>query len=102
VKSFKVGDRVRIVCTTSKRNGCEGTIWKTHVWHNWPLHYAQFNGRLSYLVDVDGHGVGTETTYFSYMPEDLEPIVNPDETAWNEFRRYLQPDPAIILAKEPA
>ena len=65
--------------------GQQGTI-VGNGWHIW-----QWEVRLDGNPEKGG-----------FNSEHLEPIVNPDETAWNEFKRYLQPDPAVILAKEPA
>ena len=105
MKSFKVGDRVRIVCPTSNRNGCAGTIYHMGVWFNWHKESQRNNGVMGYAVDIDGFGKTHDDdlgSFYAFIGEELRPIVNPDETAWTEFKRYLQPDPAVILAKEPA
>lgn len=105
MKSFKVGDRVRIVCPASPRNGKTGTVWKISVWK--PSDYSvvmkhAIAGECAFMVDIDGLGRGDDEADFAYCKVDLRPIVNPDETAWTEFKRHLQPGPAIILAKEAA
>ena len=87
---FKIGDRVRVK-SVSRWSGQDYLIGQQGVivgngWHIW-----------RWEVHLDGN---PEESGFN--SEHLEPIVNPDETAWNEFKRYLQPDPAVILAKEPA
>lgn len=100
MKTFKVGDRVRIKCAKSY-SGCNGksaTIVAYTCGH-WR------NGERGFGYDVEVDGIGRFGKYggqLSYKAHELEPIVNPDEQAWTEFKRYLQPDPAVILAKEPA
>ena len=101
MSKFKVGDRVRIVCPEVPRHGCEGTIYQRGN-GMWSKEYGYLKGQIGWRVDVDGWGKrDSNGAAFAYLDSQLEPIVNPDETAWTEFKRYLQPDP-IILAKEPA
>jgi len=88
---FKVGQRVRVVKSKFSYPecvGCEGTIVA-----------LQFGG---YRLNVDGHKTTSGAPF--YADEDqLEPLVNPDELAWQAFKsQHLTPDPALILAKEVA
>ena len=101
MKSFKVGDRVRIVCPVSEANGREATVIDIGSSGTWKFS-PKDDGKTAYYLDVDGFGkFGFFGGRVAFPAHELEPIVNPDETAWNEFKRYLQPNP-IILAKEPA
>lgn len=103
MKSFKVGDRVRIVCPQSECGyfGKEATIYSIDSCAKFSKRTWN-DGKTAYLVDVDGVGrFSSACRRIGYIAEELEPIVNPDEAAWTEFKRYLQPNP-IILAKEAA
>ena len=97
---FKIGDRVRIVLTESIDFGKEASVIGVYQNARTQLGVKP----LVYQVEVDGIGrIDPDNGYpIGFEPQDLEPIVNPDETAWTEFKRYLQPDPAVILSKEPA
>lgn len=104
MKSFKVGDRVRIVCPASPKNGQEAVVWAYVEKPNWSIRalLGGANPNLpAYRVDIAGKRLNENGAFYAYHPHELEPIVNPDEKAWSEFKRFLQPDP-IILAKEPA
>lgn len=106
MKSFKVGDRVRIVDGDFLYKEATVICIDEWDWQDKPVKNGSVPcGAVCYLLCVDGVGdtypddPNSEIAAFGY---DIEPIVNPDETAWTEFKRYLQPDPAVILAKEPA
>lgn len=104
---FKVGDRVRIKsAVTNLFIGKEGVIWEISK-GNWSAASIAFGvppDAIAYRVEVDGIGRDHPdgNSFIAFQGHRLEPIVNPDETAWTEFKRYLQPDPAVILSKEPA
>ena len=99
MKTFKVGDRVRIVGAHFQENrlhiGKEATVVKPY--DDYPMCLE-----AGYGICIDGAPTPFGFKFWVASPQHLEPIVNPDETAWTEFKRYLQPDPAVILAKEPA
>ena len=100
---FKIGDRVRIVCPHSVAHGDTGTIFDTSTRRSTAtVTKAILPAAFRYGVEADNNSPPSGRRCFYYLPEELRPIVNPDETAWTEFKRYLQPDPAVILAKEAA
>lgn len=103
MKSFKVGDRVRIVCPHSVANDDTGTVVGTCTGRGISTVTGEVLPKaFRYGVRADNNHSPKPTGEFYYLPEELRPIVNPDETAWTEFKRHLQPGPAIILAKEAA
>lgn len=107
MKTFKVGDRVRINCPSSMSgsHGKTGTIWKIIPNSMWISPASRNNGQTGYRVDIDGVGtvgeMGAMQFYFCYVVAELEPLVPPDELAWQKFREHLRPNPAIIFDADP-
>lgn len=100
---FKVGDRVRIIgpedCLHLGKQGC---IWHigNNNWHPREISAGTPANALAYSVWIDGIGIGdSDGTEFAFEAHELAPLVNPDEEAWLEFKKLLQPNPSI-LAKE--
>ena len=99
MSKFKVGDRVRIVCQEKKTcYGKEATIWLVHL-----THWEEFDRvGTGYFVDIDGIGKsGEENVDYAYEEHELEPLVPPDELAWQKFREHLKPNPLVIFDADP-
>lgn len=107
MSKFKCGDRVRINCPNSMSgsHGKTGTIWKIIPKSTWIAPASRNNGQTGYRVDIDGVGtvgaIGAQQFYFCYVAAELEPLVSPDELAWQKFREHLKPNPAIIFDADP-
>lgn len=102
--TFKVGDRVRIIGPEWGRNlGRSGVIWDIEEgrWEASAIARGTAPNAVGYSINVDGVGryhFGTRTI-IAYEAHELAPLGNPDEEAWQEFKKLLQPNPAILLAK---
>lgn len=113
---FKVGDRVRIDCSTSELHGHEGTVWNVirapH--RRWSAEVKPAGVKWwhsAYLIDVDGHGrywktaIGPGITYVhgvvGYAHFQLRPALRDPQAV--EFIARLkrlshEPIPAKALA----
>lgn len=63
---------------------------------------------IGYFIDIDGHGKLKKSPpnigdYIGFEEHELEPLVPPDELAWQKFRELvtLKPSPAIWDADHP-
>lgn len=90
MSAFKVGQRVRIVCATSKRYGLEATI--LHAWE------FPFSGRVSdersgesWHVAVDGWGVrGEHGKLFRFFDDELAPLLPPEQKSDEKAQAFIQ------------
>jgi len=90
---------VRIIEKDSDAFGVKATIWKIEK----DVEFSRvFPRGMGYCVDIDGHGKfssnGDEIAFPAHV---LEPLVQPDELAWQQFRTHLKPNPAIIFDADP-
>ena len=106
MKRLKVGDRVRINCPHSNAHGDTGTIWKIDCDNNWRPGARAARGAIGYCIDIDGHGRLKKSPpnigdYIGFEEHELEPLVPPDELAWQKFREHLKPNPLVIFDADP-
>ena len=102
---FKAGDRVRIICSTSKHKGKEGTVLE--VMNNHP---HEVRGRITYppvhyRVCVDGFGsISSSGFRLAYLPHDLTPVTPPNHAEWakEKVRQVTTPKPSRLLEREKA
>ena len=95
---FKVGDRVRINHKQSLFHLREAVIWKiaksSHLGFGPPI--------VAYFVDIDGQGkLSPRGINNGFEEHELEPLVPPDELAWQKFREHLRPNPLVIFDADP-
>ena len=105
---FKIGDRVRIDCPLSDFHGKAATVigrLEMFFWADWIVKkYGYEQNKPAFLVCVDGVGTtNTSGVKIGFPAHELKPLVPPaDEAWWQAFKRnHFQPDPAIIMAREP-
>lgn len=106
MKNLKVGDRVRINCPHSNAHGNTGTIWMIDGGNRWRDESRVTRNAIGYCIDIDGHGKLKKSPpnigdYIGFEEHELEPLVPPDELAWQQFRTHLKPNPAIIFDADP-
>ena len=105
MKNLKVGDRVRINCPHSNAHGDTGTIWMIDA-GDWRPETGVAGNVIGYCIDIDGHGKFRKSSryagdYIAFEKHELEPLVPPEELAWQKFREHLKPNPLVIFDADP-
>ena len=103
----KIGDRVRIDCPPSAIHNFTGTIIRREEKPRWTLESIVEGGifrcQPGYILKLD-KVVHIDAGVIPCFPANmLKPLAPPaDEAWWQAFKkRNFQPDPAIIMAREP-
>lgn len=103
MSKFKVGDRVRINCELSIANGDTGIIIEGPRFISTK---SSVTGEIlqrawRFLVACDSTPNLDKWRGFNFLESELEPLVPPDELAWQKFREHLKPNPLVIFDADP-
>ena len=105
MSKFKVGDRVRIIRKRNWLKGKEATVYRVDTWNLHDTSVIRKTAKLgdaAYCLNVDGVGkLNMKGHLIAFNYEDLEPLVPPDERAWQKFREHLKPNPLVIFDADP-
>ncbi len=99
--TFKVGQRVRIVCPPSYFHGREATVWKIEKgseWHEESVRRAGLSrSDIGYCVDIDGYGRILRDGHYSAFPAwMLAPLTDGESDEWAKSKVRSVTKPSFL------